>query len=136
MSKYITPSVKKTFKQLLIVTGLTILGLTIFNVAPVFAQGLISPGDVPGRIAEQTGGATSARQLILTIVNFFLGFLGLLSVIMIIYGGFMYVTAGGAPEGVDKAKKIIMYAVIGIIIILLSFAIVNTVLQAGTGQEV
>jgi TRAP-type C4-dicarboxylate transport system permease small subunit len=57
-----------------------------------------------------------------------LGFLGLIAVIMIIYGGFTYVTAAGKQEAVDSAKKTILYAIVGIVIILLSFAIVNTVL--------
>jgi len=52
---------------------------------------------------------------------------------MIIYGGFLYVSAAGNDEKIGKAKKIIMYAIVGIIVILLSFAIVNTVLVAGTG---
>jgi hypothetical protein len=52
---------------------------------------------------------------------------------MIIYGGFLYVSAAGNSEKIENAKKIIMYAVIGIIVILLSFAIVNTILTAGSG---
>ena len=70
------------------------------------------------------------------MVNYFLTFLGIVAVIMIIYGGITYVTAAGQDEGIGNAKKIIMYALVGIIIILLSFAIVNTILGAGTGTEV
>lgn len=127
---------KKTLKQLAIVTGLSVLGILLFSFAPTAFAQLISPGDSPTRISTATGGQGSARQLILTILNFFLGFLGLLAVIMIIYGGILYVSAAGNQESIDKGKKIIMYAIIGLVVILLSFAIVNTVLGgAGTDTE-
>lgn len=112
---------------------LTSIALMMATIMPVAAQGFINPGDNPAAVSAATGGTGSFRQLALNIVNFFLGFLGLIAVVMIIYGGFLYVSAGGADEKIGKAKKIIMYAVVGIIVILLSFAIVNTVLGAGTG---
>lgn len=77
---------------------------------------------------------TSARELIIKIVNFALGFLGLIAVIIIIYGGIRYVTSGGESGGVEKGKKSIMYAALGLLIVVGSYAIVNTVLQAPTGE--
>lgn len=103
------------------------------SVMPVYAQGFISPQDNPTAISTATGGQTSARQLVLQIINFVLGFLGLIAVIMVIYGGFLYVSAAGNQEKIEQGKKIIMYTIAGIIVILLSFAIINTVLTAGTG---
>lgn len=127
---------KKSLVQIAAVSALAILGLTLFSALPAHAA-LIQPTDVPANIAEATGGATSFRQLALNIVNFFLFFLGLIATVMVIYGGVTYVTAGGAQEKIESAKKIIMYAIVGIIIILLSFAIINTVIGgAGTGTEV
>jgi len=64
---------------------------------------------------------------ITTLINYFLGLLGLIAVAFLIYAGVLMVTAGGAEEQVTKAKKIIMYAVIGIVIILLSYTIVTFV---------
>lgn len=97
--------------------------------------GLISPEDQPATISAATGGTTSFKQLALNIVNFFLFFLGFIATIMIIYGGILYVTSGGEQEKIDKAKKILLYAIVGIIIILLSFAVVNTILTgAGTAN--
>ncbi len=114
----------------------TALGSFLYSYT-VFAQGtgFINPGDSPQRVAAATGGESSARALILTIVNFFLGFLGLLAVLLVIYGGIMVLTSGGEPEKAKKGKTILLYAVIGIVIILLSFAFVNTILGAGTGQD-
>lgn len=114
-----------------VVTSMALMMVT--TVIPVHAQGFISPTDNPSAVSQATGGQGSFRSLVLTIVNFALTFLGLIAVVMIIYGGFLYVSAAGNEEKINQGKKIIMYAVIGIVIILLSFAIVNTVLTAGTG---
>ena len=125
----------KTLKQFLLVSGLMVLGLLVAGYAPVALAAMIGQQDMPGNIAEATGGEGSARSLIANIINFFLFFLGLIATIMIIYGGVTYVTAAVEQDKLDSAKKIIMYAVVGIVIVLLSFAIVNTVLTAGSGSE-
>lgn len=123
-------------KQALVVFTLMVAGLMLFSYLPVHAQGgLINPTDQPTKLADATGGQGSFRGLLLTFLNFFLGFLGLLAVVMVIYGGVLYVSSAGG-ENVDKAKKIIMYAVIGIVVIFLSFALVNTLLGGlGSGQD-
>ncbi|MBU1018801.1 MAG: PKD domain-containing protein [Patescibacteria group bacterium] len=81
--------------------------------------------------------AKSAREFILNVTNFALSFLGLIAIIFIIYGGFMYVTAGGKDEQMEKGKKSVMYAVAGIIVVLSSYAIVNTLIgeAAGGGED-
>jgi cytochrome bd-type quinol oxidase subunit 2 len=127
-------SFTKGLTQAFIVLGLSTILLTVF--AGTAGAQLIQQGDVPSNIAAATGGETSIRALILRIVDFFLLFLGLIAVIMIIYGGITYVTAAGNEEKVGKAKKIIMYAIVGIVIVLISFALVNTVIRgAGQGTE-
>ncbi len=114
--------------------ALGLLALSVFGIDPVHAQ-LISDFDNPDNISQATGGEGSFRTLARTIVNFFLAFLGFLATTMIIYGGILYVTSAGNDENVGKAKKILLYAIVGIIVILLSFAIVNTVIGgAGTGD--
>ncbi|MBD3360293.1 PKD domain-containing protein [Candidatus Peregrinibacteria bacterium] len=80
---------------------------------------------------------SDVREYVITIVNFALGFLGLLAVIIIIYGGILYVTAAGEEEKTQKGKKAITYAAIGLIIVMGSFAIVNTIIRGagGVGEE-
>lgn len=98
-----------------------------------FTGGLEPPpteGYSPGLVQ-----ATSAREYILNVTNFALGFLGLIAIIIVIYGGFLYVTAAGKEEQAGKGKKSIMYALIGIVIILGSYALVNTILQAPRGTD-
>jgi hypothetical protein len=116
-------------KQALTVLALVSCSLALFsfvaNAAGIQAEG-------PSSVAALTNNETSLKGLILTIVDYFLGFLGLLAVIMVIYGGVTYVSSAGNDEAVGKAKKIIMYALIGIVIIMLSFVAVNAILGAGT----
>lgn len=127
----------KGIKQFLMVCGLTILALLLVNglgISTAMAQA-IDVSDQPAIIAALSGGQTGLRGIILTIINFFLTFLGLLAVIMVIYGGFLYVSSAGNEENVNKAKKILIYAVIGIIVIIISFALINTLLGAAGGER-
>lgn len=108
--------------------------LGLFSFAPVSMAQLINTGDQPSLIAAQTGGESDLKSFVLTIVNFILLFLGFICVMFIIYAGFLYITSGTSDDGPENAKKIITNSIIGIIIILASFAIVNTVLQATTSS--
>lgn len=63
-----------------------------------------------------------------TIINVALGVIGFLAVVMIIVGGVQYTTSAGDAQKVTKAKNTIMYGIIGLVIALLAYAIVNFVL--------
>jgi hypothetical protein len=69
-------------------------------------------------------GSSDLQETVVSIIQWVLGLLGLGAVIMILYGGFTWMTAGGNEEKVEKAKKIITAAVIGLVIILVAWAIV------------
>lgn len=119
-------------KQLLIFSGLlgAVLALNALNV-DLASAAAISPDDSPDIVRNLTGGEGSLRDLILTILNYFLGFLGVFTVIMVIYGGFLYVSSAGNEENATKGKTVIMYAAIGLLLIMISFALVNTILGSG-----
>ena len=129
---------RELLRDSLIFGGMLAILLVLWHFVgvPGAEAALIDTSDNPENISAATGGEGSFRTLARTIVNFFLYFLGFVATVMIIYGGILYVTSGGQDEQTGKAKKILMYAIIGIVIILLSFAIVNTViLGAGMGDE-
>ena len=69
------------------------------------------------------------------ITNTVLYIVGIISVIMLIYGGLRYVISGGDSKKVTDAKNTILYAIIGLIISILAFAIVNFVINAITGES-
>ena len=122
-------------KQALIVLALMTGALSLVSLIPAASAAILNPTDVPPSITEATGGQSNLRPLIITIVDYFLGFLGLLAVIMVVYGGVTYVSSAGEDEAIGKAKKIIMYALIGMVVILLAFVLVRAILGAGTGTE-
>ncbi|MFA5052143.1 MAG: hypothetical protein WC544_03740 [Patescibacteria group bacterium] len=69
----------------------------------------------------------SPVDITIRTIQWVLGMLGLVAVIMIIFGGFMWMTAAGNEERVKKAKTILTSAIIGMIVILLSWAMVTFV---------
>lgn len=71
------------------------------------------------------GGTRDFREVISGVINVAMGFLGIIATAMILYGGFKWMTAGGSPEGVEEAKKIIYAGIIGVVIIILAYAIAN-----------
>lgn len=110
------------------------LGMMIVGGAPVHAA-LIDP-NLAGKI-----GVTDAplEQVIVNIVQWTLGFIGLITVIMVIWGGFQWMTSRGSEDKIKSATGTIRTAVIGMIIILLAWAIVtfvgDAILQSVTDAE-
>ena len=82
-----------------------------------------------GTPSELFGGEGS---IFTTVVNVLLFVIGALSVIMLIIGGFRYVISGGNASNVTAAKNTILYAIVGLVIAFLAFAVVNWVLGAIT----
>lgn len=63
-----------------------------------------------------------------TVVNILLFIVGVLSVIMLIIGGLRYVVSGGNQTAVTGAKNTILYAIVGLVVALIAYAVVNFVL--------
>jgi hypothetical protein len=83
-----------------------------------------------------TGGSISSgiQSLASKIVNIFSIIVGIASVLMIIYSGFRYVTSGGESNSVSSAKNTLIYAIVGLIIVIISQLIVRYVL--GTAANI
>ncbi len=78
-----------------------------------------------GQVGYQKGTPTKLDLLILIgqIINTALSFVGLIFFILLVYGGFLWATAGGNEEKVTKAKRIIKNGAIGVIVALSAYAI-------------
>ena len=74
-------------------------------------------------------GETPLKVIITRIIQIILGFLGILTVILIMYAGFIWMTAAGDENKIERAKKILLDAIIGLIIILAAFIIVSFILR-------
>lgn len=122
----------------LLITLLVVLGLgTTF----AFAAAPSAYADAKSEICSGVGAATGSTGckppeksptidgLIKTIVNVLSWVVGVLAVIMIIYAGFQYVTSGGDSGKISNAKNTLIYAIIGIVIVAFSQAIVLFVLS-------
>ena len=70
------------------------------------------------------------REVIARIINVAMGLLGIVAVVIILAGGFIWMTAAGNEEKVEKAKKLIFSGIIGLAIILTSFAIARFVISS------
>jgi len=75
-------------------------------------------------------GAKSLPEIIGSIIASFLSFLGVIFLCLIIYGGFIWMTSMGNDTKVAMAKKILINATIGLVIILASYTISYTIIQA------
>ena len=80
------------------------------------------------------------REMAVSIVKYLMTFLGIIAVVIILLGGFKWMTAGGNEDKVAEAKKLIIAGCIGLVIILAAFIIVQFVMkvsnQALNGQDI
>jgi hypothetical protein len=83
--------------------------------------------------ADAQGTEDRVNNLITQIINVFSVIVGIIAVVMIIWGGLKYITSGGDSGNVTGAKNTILYAIIGLIIVALAQFIVRFVLSKTTG---
>lgn len=100
-------------------------GFLVF-VSPVFAQPDLGLQQIEGDIGLP---ATDIRTIAARIIRAALGLLGIVALGLILWGGYVWMTAGGDEDRIAQAKKILVNAVIGLIIILSAYAIVSFVIS-------
>lgn len=82
------------------------------------------------------GSETKVEDVVKNIISILFWIIGILAVIVIIYAGITFITAAGNPSKVAQAKTMIIYAVIGLAVAILAYAIVNFVVGASSGKGV
>lgn len=125
-----------TTKTLLVLAASALAVGAVLFIAPISVEafnGTVQSGvnaargtDVPSTLLGDGGALT-------TIVNALLFIIGFLSVIMLIFGGLRYIISGGNAAAVTTAKNTILYAIVGLIIAIFAYAIVNFVIGSLTG---
>jgi hypothetical protein len=122
---------RKNFLRLFLILFLVIGGFLF--VQTVFAQDF-GLNEVGNEIALAEG---DPRVIAARIIRVALGFLGLIALIIVLYGGFVWMTSAGNEEKISKAKKILTNGLIGLVIILMAVGItqyvLNTLMAALTG---
>ncbi|MEK7620839.1 MAG: pilin [Patescibacteria group bacterium] len=133
--------------KILIISSLIVLGMTIIPLSSS-ASALVNINDAKKETASgactQKGGATEADDtngktctkegsdimgIFRTVANVLLFLVGAVAVVILIVGGFRYVTSNGDANSVTAAKNTIMYAIIGIVVAFLAYAAVSFVTQ-------
>jgi hypothetical protein len=127
----------KLFRKISAVS--TSVGLLLLPIVSKAAPLDTTLGLSAGNVGSATGlGTRDIRQTIGSIINVALSLLGIIVLVIIIYGGFLWMTAGGNDEKVGQAKQWIFGGIIGLVIILSAYAIASFVISnlvtATTGQ--
>jgi len=119
---------KKLFNK----TNLIALLMVVTLVVPTLALANANLGlDTASSIGL---GNADAKNVVVNLIRVVLGFLGLIAVVIILIGGFMWMTAGGNEDKVTKGRKYIINGVIGLVIVLGAFSIATFVISQINGS--
>lgn len=103
----------------------SLISMTTVNASPLM--------DNLTNVSTTAGLSTPEKPNLITIIGniikIILGFLGIFAIIMIIIGGIMWMTSGGAEEKTKKARDMIVHSMIGLIIILTAYVITYWVIN-------
>lgn len=107
---------KKTLQHAFI--GLAIVGsaYTIFSGIRIALIGNTSLGDCDPLISE----CVTGEQMVTNLIQWFAGMTGVVAIIFLVVGGWGYITSAGDPGKLEKAKKTILYALIGLVVFALA----------------
>lgn len=124
----------KKIKLIAAVFGFSLLfGFALSPVGTVAALDTSNPlgevcqGDSTAACSESSTG--DAAGITKRIINILLFVIGALAAVMLIFGGILYATSSGDSGRVSKAKNTILYSIVGLVLAVLAFAIVNWVVD-------
>lgn len=72
------------------------------------------------------------KTWVVAIIDYALWFLGAIALVFAIYGGVLYITSGGDSDKTTKARNTLMYAVLGVIVIVVSYTLIHWAVVAPT----
>ena len=119
------------------IISIAIMTCAVFGVSVLSTASL--SGSVSAQVSKGIDTATTSEMkgksidgdkgLIKTVVNVLLWAVGVLSVIMIIFSGFRYITSAGDTSKTKSAQSTLIYSVVGLIVAIMAYAIVNMVIN-------
>ena len=122
---------KKSIISIAIMTC-AVFGASVLSTASLSgnASAQVSKGIDTATTSEMKGKSIDGdKGLIKTVVNVLLWAVGVLSVIMIIFSGFRYITSSGDASKTKSAQSTLIYSVVGLIVAIMAWAIVNMVIN-------
>lgn len=122
----------KSLKTFAYGVGASALGLALPAITFAQTNPFQRGSDLVGEVGSEAGidSSQTLPQIVGAIINVVLGFLGIVLLVYLLWGGFKWMTSGGSEEGVGEAKTMIRNAIIGLIIIVASYAISTFVLSS------
>lgn len=118
---------KKLLATSLMIVGLALVGVSAVSGVAYAANDVCSDPSVSDELKEVAGCNVKDKTLMPVAINMIqivLGIMGVLAVGTMIYGGITYALSTGDAAKVTKAKNIIMYSIIGLVVAMLAYAIV------------
>ncbi len=113
-----------------IAAGITAVG-SMFAALPALAVNLAEQVNTGLNYGTFSGlGTRDVREVIFLIINVILGFLSIIAILLILWGGFKWMTAGGNEDQIDEAKKIIIAGIVGMAVIFTAYAIATFVVRS------
>lgn len=110
------------------VVSLVIAGAIILPASPALAIDVFQPCNGGNNSAVCGATDDNATSMISIIVDTLIYLLGAISVVMIVVGGIRFVTSNGDSSGVKSARETVLYSVVGLLVAIMSFAIVKFVI--------
>lgn len=90
---------------------------------------------VSGNTAVCSGDAKDAKEIAKNIISVLLWIVGMASIIVIVYSGITFVISAGNPSQITRAKTMLLYAVVGLVVSILAYAIVNFIVGSAGGSK-
>lgn len=113
-----------------------ILTISIIAIPAFVSAAPCTPGE-PGCVSlanPLSSGQTEVAPIIGIIIKAAMGIMGALVLLMLVWGGFQWLTSAGNPEKVKKGSQTMIWAVIGLFLVLSSYLILDAVLKALRGE--
>lgn len=128
--------IKKAITGLLMIP---VLALSVVALSPIVSPVGAQANPIKDGVGAAKGAGTADKLLgegsvFTNVINILLIAIGLISVVMIIIGGIRYAVSGGESGAVTSAKNTILYAVVGLVVAFLAYALVNWVLSGISGD--
>lgn len=126
---------KKLLLVLSVVFGMAgVVGLSQPAMAATCPEGTLHAGAnkplAECNLPDPETGETDITTIISNVINVIIGLVGVVAVVVMILGGITFITSQGDSAKVTKAKNTILYGIVGLVVAMLAFAIVNFVLGA------
>ncbi|HOY56429.1 MAG TPA: pilin [bacterium] len=81
------------------------------------------------QLQNPLGSVVTIPQIVSKIIKLIMGLVGIISLVMFIYAGFLWLTAQGKPDAVKKGRDTMLWAVVGLVVIFSSYIILNYIFK-------